>query len=81
MANVIKEENDVLLINGHKFDGFIDDALCPKCSEFRICSEEYDAYFCAACNEWLESACSDATCEFCSSRPNKPLDSIKTDPF
>ncbi len=82
MANVIKgEENGVLFINGHKFDGIIDDTLCPKCSESKIYSDDYDAYFCAACDEWLESACSDATCQFCRSRPIKPLDSIENDPF
>jgi hypothetical protein len=75
------EENGALFIDGNKFDGFIDDALCPKCSEPRIYSNKYDAYFCTTCNEWLESACESATCEFCRNRPNKPLDSLIKDPF
>ena len=82
MANIIKgKENGVLFINGQKFDGIIDDMPCPKCSEFRIYSDDFDAYFCAACNEWLESACSDTTCEFCKDRPDKPLDAIKNADF
>lgn len=82
MASVMNgEENGVLFINGHKFNGFIDNAFCPKCSEARIYSDDYDAYFCAACNEWLESTCSDVTCEYCKSRPSNPLDRLKNDPF
>jgi hypothetical protein len=74
MATVIEnEENDVLVINGLKFEGFIDDAVCEKCSERRIYSSRYDAYFCAQCNEWMEDACKDPSCEFCAYRPFKPL--------
>jgi hypothetical protein len=37
MATVIEnDEKDVLVINGLKFEGFIDDAVCEKCSERRI---------------------------------------------
>lgn len=34
--------------------------------------ETYDAFFCADCNTWIESACSDPGCEVCPSRPVKP---------
>jgi hypothetical protein len=81
MVNVVEGENGVLFINERKFEGFIDDVVCPKCSEFRIYSDKYDSYFCANCNEWLESACRDTTCEYCRKRPSKPLDNLKTDPF
>jgi hypothetical protein len=42
-------ENGVLLIDGHKIDGFVDDKLCPHCSESRIYFNDYDAFFCASC--------------------------------
>jgi hypothetical protein len=67
-------ENGVLLIDGHKIDGFVDDKLCPHCSESRIYFNDYDAFFCASCNKWLEPQCSDKTCNYCKHRPIKPLD-------
>lgn len=36
-------------------------------------SEEYDAYYCETCNQWLEDPCDDPTCEFCTARPLTPL--------
>ncbi len=38
----------------------------------RIYNEEFDAYHCIKCNQWLEKQCSDSNCEFCSKRPEKP---------
>jgi hypothetical protein len=40
-------------------------------------SEDYDAYYCENCNEWLESACDDPTCEYCINRPLTPLGDIE----
>ena len=37
-------------------------------------SEQYDAYYCESCNEWLEDICTDRDCEFCKNRPIKPLE-------
>ena len=34
-------------------------------------SEQYDAYFDVKTREWLESACGDSYCNFCSQRPEK----------
>ena len=74
MATVIEnDEKDVLVINGQEFEGFIDDAVCEKCSERRIYSWQYDAYFCAQCNAWIDDACSDPGCEYCADRPFKPV--------
>ena len=39
----------------------------------KIYNEEYDSYYDANKNEWLEKTCSDPTCEFCSARPSNPL--------
>ena len=36
-------------------------------------SEEYDAYYDEDTNEWLESTCDDPDCEFCTKRPERPL--------
>lgn len=35
--------------------------------------EDFDAYFCAQCNNWTESKCSDPDCTYCPNRPEKPL--------
>jgi hypothetical protein len=35
---------------------------------------EFDAYFCATCDEWDETACGDTRCEFCAKRPGRPSD-------
>lgn len=43
---------------------------CSKCqSEY---SERYDAYYCKKCDRWLEKACSDENCSFCTNRPSRP---------
>lgn len=36
-------------------------------------SEEYDAFYNVETNQWLESKCDDPTCEYCMSRPERPL--------
>ncbi len=37
-------------------------------------SEQYDAYYDSATNEWLESKCDDPNCEYCTNRPEHPLE-------
>lgn len=34
-------------------------------------SEEYDAYYIVETGEWVDSKCSDPTCEYCTNRPEK----------
>jgi hypothetical protein len=74
MLSVI-EDNDkgVVPIDGREIDGFIDERVCPGCGQARIYYDDYDAFFCAFCNVWLESGCGDAACEYCRSRPEKPI--------
>jgi hypothetical protein len=36
-------------------------------------SKEYDAYYNQATNEWIDTRCNDLTCEFCTTRPARPL--------
>lgn len=43
---------------------------CIKKSTY---NEEFDAYYCAGCDKWIEPMCNDEYCEFCVSRPDKPL--------
>ena len=63
----------VLSIDGREVSGFLDDGPCPRCRQARAYAEDHDAFFCPACNEWLETACSDSACAFCRSRPERPL--------
>jgi hypothetical protein len=71
--------NDVVIIDGVRVSGFVDDRL-GECLHPRIYSHRYDAYFCAADNVWLERACGDESCEFCRDRPAKPFDAELDDP-
>jgi ribosomal protein S27E len=59
---------------GGKRAGFIVKRPCPDCGRITVYSDAHDALFCPACNRWLESACSDPSCAFCSARPHHPLD-------
>jgi hypothetical protein len=42
---------------------FLEDIPYPEWSEFRVYSDDYDAYFCAACNKWLEPVCGASICQ------------------
>ena len=47
--------------------------LCPDHPDaLPVRHERHDAYFCIACDRWLEKRCGDAQCEFCSRRPERP---------
>jgi hypothetical protein len=43
-----------------------------------IYSEKYDAYYNADKNVWTEDKCSDETCHYCTSRPDRPLGDCKS---
>lgn len=43
-------------------------------------SMHFDAYFCTACDVWLEEPCGDMDCDMCPARPLKPTD-VEHDPF
>lgn len=71
---IIEDDNTCeVLIDDIRIEGFIHDEKCKKCNNFIIHHEKYDAYFCAYCNEWLEEKCGDPHCEYCKSRPDRPL--------
>jgi hypothetical protein len=47
---------------------------CDKCTDRFVYSDQWDAYYCAQCNEWKEVQCSDPNCNFCPGRPRRPCD-------
>ena len=67
------EEHGMVVVDGQRMYGFIDDEPCPQCQQFRIYHEDFDACFCAACNLWLETACDGPSCDYCRNRPVQPL--------
>ncbi len=66
-------DNEIVIINNVKIEGFMLEEECDKCNNFLILYEKYDAYFCAYCNEWKEDTCGSTNCEFCKDRPERPL--------
>lgn len=42
-----------------------------------IYSKRFDVYWCMDCEEWAEPKCSDAECEYCTVRPERPHFSIE----
>ncbi|KYG92121.1 hypothetical protein MHH70_03455 [Metasolibacillus sp. FSL H7-0170] len=69
----IRQEDDYVIINGFKIEGRILEERCQQCRSQKIRDDQYDAYFCATCNKWLEEKCNDSDCHYCSQRPNKPI--------
>jgi hypothetical protein len=63
----------VVAINGYEIPGWVDDRTCARCGARRVYHMGRDAFFCPACNTWLEEACGDTSCSFCSGRPARPL--------
>lgn len=55
--------------------GWHSESVCEKCGKKTIYHiEKYDARCCMSCNEWLDEACSDSECPFCSRRPETPYE-------
>ena len=47
---------------------------CSTCLETLSYNDEFDSVYCAKCNMWNDSPCTDPSCEFCVDRPEKPSD-------
>lgn len=62
-----------VIIDGLMIKGFIYSRKCITCNHFLIYYGKYDALFCAYCDEWVEATCDDVKCEYCKSRPDRPL--------
>jgi len=45
---------------------------CKNCDSRLQYSEEFDAYFCEACNQWKDERCGDPDCPYCIERPERP---------
>lgn len=69
----IQQEGDYVMINNFKIEGYILAERCEQCGNPKIRSDQYDAYFCAYCNKWLEEKCTDPNCRYCPQRPDKPI--------
>lgn len=49
--------------------------ICPLCGEKALIQfDQYDAWACMSCMEWLDEACGDPECPYCSIRPSTPYD-------
>ena len=73
MMNPIPIEKELLDSKGKPIAWLVENQCCSKCSNNAIYYyEQFDAHFCAICNEWTEGACADSGCEYCSVRPEKP---------
>jgi hypothetical protein len=68
----------VVIIDGYRIDGWVDERRCDRCDGQRIYAETHDAFFCPRCNVWLDRTCSDPYCEFCGGRPAEPLPSLSS---
>ena len=73
MSVTMDERENLVLIDGFRLEGWIDKRSCPTCGEARVYYLVYDAFFCAACNAWLELRCDDPACDVCACRPARPL--------
>jgi len=47
--------------------------FCPFCGSASEYNMDYDSYYCADCNIWLETLCGSEDCMFCKNRPERPL--------
>ena len=65
-------ENQVV-IDGFRLEGWIDQQTCRTCGHARVYYLVYDAFFCPACNVWLELHCAEPDCDVCACRPERPL--------
>ena len=55
--------------------GWHSDSICSICGQkasYQIYN--HDAWCCASCNEWLDEACGEPDCPFCSGRPETPYE-------
>ncbi len=63
-------------MNSHIIESERTSRICDKCGNNLYLSYKHDALFCPKCNKWKEKACDDPNCEYCSGRPDKPINTI-----
>ncbi len=69
----VDQQQNLVVIDGFRFEGWVDQHRCPICREARVYYLAYDAFFCPDCNAWLELCCDDPGCDLCACRPARPL--------
>ncbi len=68
------EDKCIVIVNGVEIFGWIiKEEKCKSCGDHPVYYDKYDAKFCPQENKWLETSCSDLTCEHCKNRPKDPL--------
>ena len=67
------ESQHLVMWDGIRLEGWIEDPPCPACGGPRVYWAAYDATFCPGCNRWLELRCADPGCLTCRVRPEAPL--------
>ena len=61
-------------INGKIIADCEENRTCSKCHNHSVYYHRtYDAFFCASCNEWHDGICKDPSCDYCPTRPAKPM--------
>lgn len=71
---ITADGDDAVTIDGHRIPGWISgNGRCATCGAPKVYHEHYDAFFCPACNAWLDEACADQSCAYCRGRPLAPL--------
>lgn len=73
MPVIVDQGQNLVIIDGFRLEGWLDQRACPSCREARVYFLVYDAFFCPACNVWLELHCDDPRCDVCACRPARPL--------
>lgn len=54
------------------------ESICPICgAKSLIQFDQYDAWACMSCLEWLDEVCGDPDCPYCSMRPPTPYDAYE----
>jgi hypothetical protein len=73
-VKIDKEERNIL-INDFVYVGGAPEPqnFCSSCKYQIYYYDKYDASFCLQCNRWIEDKCNDENCNYCNSRPMKPL--------
>jgi hypothetical protein len=73
-----KTDNALALLKEKYKQDYVSGKVCKLCQNNTVYyNDEYDAFYCINCNEWLEKNCGEPNCEFCKNRPEKPLEILK----
>ena len=54
-------------------------STCDACGKTGKYNEQFDSYYCEACNIWIDNMCRDTHCAFCINRPETPNIGTKED--